>query len=417
MLAFVVAGESVFFLPFVIARVFRPTMLDVFQLSNLELGTAYSVYGIVAMIAYFFGGPLADRFPPGKLMSFALLATSAGGLVLLLLPGPSTLNWLYGYWGVTTILLFWSPLIRATREWADGEYPGRAFGILDGGRGLVAAAVGSIAVAVFAWALPIDVDSATDQERGLAFQRVILVFVGITFATSALVWFVVPTRTETVSPRDPARQGPDILRVASMPTVWLQALVILCAYSGYKGLDDISLYADEALGFDEVEAARLSAITLWMRPLAAVGAGFAADRWGVTRMSCLSFVILGMCTTGIAAGMLRPGMTVAIFVTFAATAAALFALRGLYFAMMEEGKVPLSSTGAAVGIVSVIGYTPDIFMGPIMGVLLDRSPGETGHHQVFGLVSVFAWIGLASATLFAWIANKPLANESKSGSV
>ena len=59
--ALIIAGESVFLLPFVLARVFRPTLLDVFDLTNLELGAAFSAYGIIAMAAYFLGGPLADR--------------------------------------------------------------------------------------------------------------------------------------------------------------------------------------------------------------------------------------------------------------------------------------------------------------------------------------------------------------------
>ena len=50
----ILAGEAVFILPFVLARVFRPTFLDVFDLSNLELGTCFSVYGIVAFISYLF---------------------------------------------------------------------------------------------------------------------------------------------------------------------------------------------------------------------------------------------------------------------------------------------------------------------------------------------------------------------------
>ena len=62
LLALIAAGEAVFFLPFVLARVFRPTLLDVFGITNLELGTAFSLYGVVAMVAYFAGGPLADRF-------------------------------------------------------------------------------------------------------------------------------------------------------------------------------------------------------------------------------------------------------------------------------------------------------------------------------------------------------------------
>ena len=133
--ALIVAGEFVFLLPFVLARVFRPTFLDVFGLTNLELGTAYSVYGIVAMAAYFFGGPLADKFRARTMLAVALTSTAAGGLVMMTVPPLSTLAILYAYWGITTIALFWAPLICATREWGSDYSQGRAFGLLDGGRG------------------------------------------------------------------------------------------------------------------------------------------------------------------------------------------------------------------------------------------------------------------------------------------
>ncbi len=61
MFTLIAAGEGAFLLPFVVARIFRPTFLDVFQITNHQLGTAFSFYGIVAMVAYFPGGPLADR--------------------------------------------------------------------------------------------------------------------------------------------------------------------------------------------------------------------------------------------------------------------------------------------------------------------------------------------------------------------
>lgn len=81
MLVLIVSGEAIFVLPFVLPRVFRPTLLDVFGLSNLQLGTMYSFYGIVAMASYFLGGPLADRFSARRLMAAALVATAAGGAV------------------------------------------------------------------------------------------------------------------------------------------------------------------------------------------------------------------------------------------------------------------------------------------------------------------------------------------------
>ncbi|MCA9685522.1 MAG: hypothetical protein KC457_25310, partial [Myxococcales bacterium] len=134
MVALITAGEAIFLLPFVIPRVFRPTLLEVFAIDNLELGVAQSIYGVVAMIAYFAGGPLADRFSARWLMAAALLATGVSGLALLGSPSLATLELLYGLWGMSTILLFWAAMIRATRVWGGAATQGRAFGLLDGGR-------------------------------------------------------------------------------------------------------------------------------------------------------------------------------------------------------------------------------------------------------------------------------------------
>jgi hypothetical protein len=53
----------------------------------------------------------------------------------------------------------------------------------------------------------------------------------------------------------------------------------------------------------------------------------------------------------------------------------IFALRGLYYAIMEEGQVPLAYTGSAVGLVSVTGYAPSYAPKPhsrSYGVVLDH---------------------------------------------
>ena len=76
------AGEAIFTLPYHVTRFFRPTFLEVFQLSATELGVAQSAYGFIAMAAYFFGGPLADRFESRKLLAGSLWATALGGLYL-----------------------------------------------------------------------------------------------------------------------------------------------------------------------------------------------------------------------------------------------------------------------------------------------------------------------------------------------
>src|SRR3546814_18843994 len=116
-------------LPFVCARVFRTTCLEVFALSNFQLGSAFSVYGMVAMASYFFGGPLADRFAARTLIVLALVATASGGIVFATIPSISVLPLLYGFWGLTTLLLFLAALIRAPRGWGNTEEHGLGKGV------------------------------------------------------------------------------------------------------------------------------------------------------------------------------------------------------------------------------------------------------------------------------------------------
>ena len=399
--ALIAAGETAFFLPFVLARVFRPTLLDVFGITNLELGTAFSLYGVVAMAAYFAGGPLADRYSARRLMALALLATGLGGIVLAGFPPPRIMNLLWAFWGMTTILLFWAAMIRAIREWGGHSQQGRAYGLLDGGRGLLAALVASLSVAIFAALLPSDVPSATLEQRAVAFRGVIWVFTGITLGIAALVWILVPDST----PRDEAggRQRLSLRGVRAacrMPAVWLQAVIVVCAYTGYKATDDFSLLSRDALGFDDVQASGVSTLSLWVRAAAAVTAGYLGDRLDSSRVIVGGFAILiGGCLL-IASGVLVPGPAWMLIATIVTAGVGIYALRGVYFALLAEGAVPLAYTGSAAGVVSVLGFTPDVFMGPLMGVLLDRSPGLSGHQHMFAAVAGFGAIGLLAALVF-----------------
>lgn len=101
------AGEAIFTLPYHVTRFFRPTFLEVFELSATQLGVAQSAYGFIAMIAYFFGGPLADRFEPRLLLASSLWATALGGVYLASFPDVFGVMLVWGFFGLTSILLFW----------------------------------------------------------------------------------------------------------------------------------------------------------------------------------------------------------------------------------------------------------------------------------------------------------------------
>lgn len=421
MIALIFSGEAIFGLPFVVARIFRPTLLDTFEITNLELGVAFSLYGGFAMLAYFPGGALADRFSARAMMMASLLSTALGGVFYAMIPSLFWLKCLFAYWGLTTILLFWASIIRATRAWGGAEGQGRAFGILDGGRGLFAALLASALVIVFSALLPRELEHTTLEEKRAAFSVILWIVTGITSFAALLVFLFVPSEVKDVKNTDEAREleasqsasgeartfNADQLRlVLKNPAVWLQGLIIVTAYTAYKGMDDLSLLARDTFQMNDLESARVTMLAFWVRPFAALAAGLLGDRFGGIQTIIMSFALIMIGDLVIALGLLSPSLPWTLTMTIVVTGAAVFGLRGLYFAIFEDAGVPRELTGTAVGLVSVIGYTPDLFVGPINGHLTDAYPGPLGHQYFFAVLATFSGLGFLAALLFKRLAEQ-----------
>jgi len=394
LLLLILAGESVFIIPFVLSRVFRPTVLEAFDLDNLQLGICFSVYGIIALLSYLFGGPLADKYPPRKLIAVALWMTALGGLVYATFPGYTVLKILYGYWGFTTIFLFWAPMIKATRVWGGSSSQGKAFGFLDGGRGLVGALFGGMGVLIFSLFITPEVSEATVSESRVAFRYVILVSSGIVAMVGLLVWSFMKmdpkAEKEIILEKITISQIKEVLR---LPSVWLLMIIILCAYVGYKITDVFSLYAQDVMLYDQVQSAQVGTFLLFVRPVIGVLIGVLADRTDTTYWLVVSFVVSFLGALLFATGIISDSSTALFFISILVVATGVYAARSLYFAVMERGQIPLVLTGTAVGLISLIGYTPDIFAGPAMGFLLENSPGAVGHQHVFWMLAIFSFTG------------------------
>lgn len=182
----ILAAEIIYALPFVLVRIFRPTFLSAFDITNKDIGFCYTLYGITGMISYFLGGLIADKYPTKYLMGIALFLTSIGGFAWVMHPSLSTLYILYIYWGVTTIMLFWSPLIKATRLWG-GNKQIFAFSLLEGGRGFVAAIIGTIGIYIISSISTVDSFSKIVIQN--AMNQVYLITSILTMLMAFLVYF------------------------------------------------------------------------------------------------------------------------------------------------------------------------------------------------------------------------------------
>ena len=390
----ILAGEAIFFLPFVLARVFRPTVLLVFNINNTELGFWFSIYGIVAMVSYFIGGPLADRFSLRNLMTIALGLTSIGGFIMAFIPGNSTMAVIYGFWGMTTILLFWSALIRSTREWGKEKFQGRAFGWLEGGRGAIAAIIATISYFLFAKLMPDQSNEFLQTERTAALKMIIVITSCVTLLSGLLIFIFVPKHSTTN--HNDIIIIDDIKKMIVNPRVLRLSVIVLCGYVGYKITDIFSLYAHDVLGLNEVYSAGVGTSALWIRAIVATFAGYYADKSSAGKIISWSFGfgLIGalLITFNLINNLIYLALINLLFIMVG-----VYGVRALYFALISENQLPLSATGTIVGIISVVGFTPDIFMGPWIGYLLDNNPGLKGHQLVFLLLAIFSFVGLITS--------------------
>lgn len=385
------SGGLIYLLPF-LREVYYIPLQKALHLTNTQLGVLMSVFGTVSMITYFPGGWLADRFSPRKLMTLSLVLTGLAGLYFATFPSYAVSIVIHGFWGVSITLTFWASMIKATRNWAPPAEQGRAFGILESGRGIAEVISSTIFLAVFA--------RLGIGDRALS--RVIVLFSVVNLLLGLLTWLVISDTGR--ADKGPERPGErigfrDVIRVLRMPVVWLISAVLLAAYGAYWGAYYFTPYATDAFKMGVVFGGAIGVGKMWLKPLAALAAGFLADKAGISKavILCLAVLILSFGVF-----ILIPGSRAFVPVLLAGTAVAslaIFALRGIYFALLEEGGVPLAVTGTATGIVSVIGFTPDVFMPMVGGVLLDRFPGVLGYRFLFLVIAGLCVLGLAAAVV------------------
>ena len=145
-------------------------------------------------------------------------------------------------------------------------------------------------------------------------------------------------------------------------------------------------------------------------------AGFLGDRFGIARSVAFSMALTAICFALFAFTPSNPAVLPLVILNVAISATFIFALRGIYFALLEEGGIPMALTGTAAGVASALGFVPDIYMPVVGGYLLDSYPGVTGYRLLFGFVAVLALVGFIAALLILRLQKSAQARLSRSKS-
>jgi len=374
---------------------FEVSILDSFGITIAQLGQCYAMLGVIFVVTYLPSGWLADKVAPRWLMFVSLTATGLLGLWFSTMPSFTSLIIIFMGWGIATGLTFWAALIKGVAVLARHDEQGRFFGILDGGRGLVEAVLASIAVGLFAYWL-----ENLGQPVNLALQKVIYLYVAVALVTAALVFFLIDdSGSEEPETTDSAYQASliaDLRVILTKPEVWLAGFCILSGYQLFWATYSFSGYMQNIYGLSAVMVGTITVAKLWMRPIGAVAAGFIGDRFN--REKVLATLLLA--GSAVLAAMIVLPLNAAASVLFALVILigfVTYAIRGIFWATLDSCDIPLRIKGLAIGVMSLVGYSPDIYLPLLNGVLLERFPGKLGYSIYFAAIVAGGVLGAAAA--------------------
>lgn len=381
---------------------FESTILEVFGLSNSELSGLYSMLGIIFVVGYIPSGWLADKIPVRYLITFSLLLTAATGLYYAQIPDKSMLVYVYLIWGFATVFTFWSAILKTVSLLADKSEEGKYFGALDGGRGLVEAILASIAVGVFAFFVG---NGSNIENTKAGFQGVVYMYCAVLVVVAILVFFAL-SESERKTPdlvSEPAESTiAAVRRILKIREVWVMTVVLFCGYTLFWGHYYFSGYLDVNHAVTPVSAGVVTVIVLWMRPIGGFGGGYLADKFGKARVLSISMVVAAVGLMGLA---LIPGSwgVGAVYVLVVLVGLFMYVIRGIYWSLLDDCRVPVAATGIAIGIISFVGYLPDIVIPQISSAIYTAfGDNVAGANNFF--FAVTGGIGLVGALAAGYFA-------------
>lgn len=291
---------------------------------------------------------------------------------------------IHALFGITTVFTFWASMVKITNNLGNEDEQGKLFGFLEGGRGLVGTLIALASVFVFSQF----VDETKGLSGAIVFYSVMMIVGGI-----LVILFV---QDPKISEEDVSTVSlEDFKAVAKIPRVWLCGLIVACNYLAVMIFGYLTPYFTEVYSMSSSSAALLGVFRAYvMMMVGSLFGGLMASKMkSVIRFMHYGFIGMTIFSFSYLLIPVNRGMLPIVVVNFVLQGLFLLAVKALYFAPIDEIGISKKLAGTASGIISVVGYSPEIFGYTAAGSILDNNPGVTGYNILFIITGCLSIIG------------------------
>ena len=349
-----------------LSSTFYTQFLEAFNLSNTQAGILSTFFSLTATPGYLFGGMLADKFSPKKLIILSLLMTAALGYAMYFMSGYTVLMVCYFGFGISTTFIHWSAFMKLIRAQADDkDDQGRTFGTFEWCYALVGAVASYGLLALLGY--------VSSFKIATALYATILVIIAL------LVIFLLK---DVKGINDNDFNVRMVKQAIAHPVTWLNGLIVMGMFIVATGSAYLNPYLNGVFGTSVAFATSFAIMNKCIVRLCVVGVGgMLLDKWKTPKFMIICMVFLSAAIVGMFVIPQNSGsMVIAVIIAFLILIFMSTARSGMY-TPIPEAKIPMAITGTAMGICSAVGYSTDIWSYTLIGNWLDNY-GNTGYQYV-----------------------------------
>lgn len=381
-------------------------MQEYMHLTHTQIGMGMTIYAIIQTIGLVSSMYISDRFSKKKLIPFALVAVGCVGFYFSTLPGYKGYLVVFGLLAFFSEVVYWPVLLKTVRLLGTEEEQGRMFGFLEAGRGVVDTIVAFTALSIFS--------KLGETKQALSSAMIFYSIVPIIIAIITYFCLEDDEIKETddegnfVGKNKATFLG--VKKALKMPEIWVASFTVFFIYSVYCGLTYFIPFLKDIYALPVTMVGAYGIINQYgLKMIGGPLGGFIVDKKLKSAAKYLrgALLVAAIFMTSI---LFLPHESMNTYIGMAITlsfGAIIFTMRAVFFAPIEEIKVPRDISGAAMSIACLIGYMPSMFAYTLYGSILDKSPGIQGYRYVFMIMIAFCIIGfITSNILLCMIKNR-----------
>ncbi|MCI9067992.1 MAG: MFS transporter [Lachnospiraceae bacterium] len=399
--AIISCGAQVVYLTYLARYSFYDQVIEGLKISNSQLGVLYGLYGTTATIAYFPGGVLADKVRVKYLATLGFAMSAILTFWYSTAPSYGQLKIIFLLFGLCTTFIFWGIRYKAIRLVSTEENYSTNIGISYGVVGVVGLVVSFVSIAVF--------EAFADPTKG--FQIVLMFYAGINAVFAVLSFLLIPKFADEFESERKKFNFDEVIQALKHPGVWLTTLCMFFVYTVYTSLaytvSFLTAIGATAAIASVVGTIRTYGTSLFSSPI--IGGVAQKKTPSLTIIACGVITAVSLAVMAFVpktAGFIIPSVVLIIVLSFFLNGA-----YGVTSSMLTETRVPVAIFGSASGILSVIGFVPDMFVSPIAGKWLDTYDTAGAYTRIFGVLAVSAVLAVLCAYLVRVYKKKALQNE------